>query len=130
MTEDEHTIKRLHPALDELVTQDPRCYYRMVDAVIRRHGHDASVGALDAIRCFKHPADVVGLAGPSSQQLGTDDPSSIDICNTRDQGGSVNCQCTDQFYLSVAMSVSAVAAFRDGSSSCQCKDLHQPGGAV
>ena len=51
----------MRAVLGELVAQDPRCYYRMVDAVIRRHASEQNLRALlaDAV-LFMHPSDAAG----------------------------------------------------------------------
>ena len=48
----------IRAVLSELVAQDLRCYYRMVDAVMRRHASEQNLRALlaDAI-FFTHPSD-------------------------------------------------------------------------
>ena len=123
MTEDGHTLSHSHTILRKLVTQDPRCYYRMVDAVIRRHACEAAVDAVsDDILCLRHPADAEAIAVSSNEQQETPCTGSMDTCSTKDQGGSADRQCIDQFYLSVALGIVAVAVCRNGGSSYECAD--------
>ena len=123
IAENGHTLSHSHTILRELVTQEPRCFYRMVDAVIRRHAREADVDAVsDDILCLRHPADGKALAVSSSEQQEIPCTGSMDTCSTKDQRVSVDRQCIDQFYLSVALGIVAVAVCRKGGSSYECAD--------
>ena len=121
VAEDDNSQILFHAAVLELVTPDPRCYYRMLDAVIRRHARRA---ALVNLRDFWHPADVeAGLAGLSSKQQGVD-TGSMDTSSTRDQGDSFSDQCMGRSNLAGAMGVTAIAA-GSGASQQQLHRRHQ-----
>ena len=115
MQEDDASLRHFHAALVELVSQDPRCFYRLLDSMIRRHGRIAAVDAvlIDGTS-FRHPADVEdGITGFSSRQQGDVDTGSLDTYSTKDQGDSGSNQCTRR----VSSAITAIAACSSGSSS-------------
>ena len=88
------TRVELRTALSELVAQDPCCYYKMVDASIRRHGSEKDMEALlvDALK-FVHPSSAA--AGRSKGQvLVAGSSSSKNADKTSSSGDSVGEACS------------------------------------
>ena len=78
ITEDDEQLAEYNSSFVDLAAQDPRCYYQMVDAMVRRHGRRGDLKALTAdMGNVVHPSHgiVPGILGDISSSTGCEGTS-------------------------------------------------------